>query len=138
MSDAEFNSASFYRFLGEHKLMGCRNRTSGVLYLPPRPMCAVSHTTDMEWEQMAGEGELIAFSIIYIAPTHMVEQGYGPKNPYCAGIVRLKEGAAISGQILGVDVTHPESIRIGTPVKATFLDRGEGEEKRTFLGFEIA
>ncbi len=136
MPQATFNSTNFYKFLGEHKLMGCRNRTSGKLYVPPRSFCSISHNDDMEWEEMSGNGKLIAFTIITVAPTHMIEAGYGRKNPYCAGIVQLDEGAAISGQIFGVDVNHPESIKIGTPVRATFIERGEGDAKRTFLGFE--
>ena len=137
MIEAPFNAVSFHKFLAEHKLMGCRNRTSGALYVPPRPLCAVSHSDDMEWVQMGGKGKLKAFTVIYVAPTHMVKYGYGRNNPYCAGIVELEEGPAISGQILGVDMAHPETIKIGTPVQATFIERGEGATKRTYLGFQV-
>ncbi len=137
MGATAFNSASFYKFLSEHKLMGCRNRTSGKLYVPPRSYCAVSHSDDMEWEEMSGRGKLVAFTVITVAPTHMEKEGYGTKNPYCTGIVELEEEARISGQILGVDVTHPENIKIGTPVQVTFIERGEGEAKRTYLGFKV-
>ena len=137
MSETAFNSSSFYTFLNEHKLMGCRNRTSGKLYVPPRSYCSVSHTDDMEWEEMSGRGKLVAFTVITVAPTHMVKEGYGFKNPYCTGIVELEEEARISGQILGVDVAHPENIKIGTPVQVTFIERGEGQAKRTYLGFEV-
>ena len=138
MSELPFNSNSFYKFLDEHKLMGCRNRSSGKLYVPPRSYCNISHTDEMEWEQMSGKGKLVAYTVITVAPTHMLNEGYGFKNPYCTGIVELEEGARISGQILGVDVKHPESIKIGTPVQVTFIERGEGEAKHTFLGFEVA
>lgn len=138
MSDVPFNNAGFTTLLSEHKLMGCRNRTSGKFYLPPRPMCTKSYTDDMEWEAVSGEGEVIAFTVITVPPTHMIEAGYSRDNPYCAGIVRLKEGPAISGQILGVDLSKPaDSVKIGMPVKAVFLDRGEGETKKTILGFEV-
>jgi len=137
MSETAFNSSSFYTFLNEHKLMGCRNRTSGKLYVPPRSYCSVSHTDDMEWEEMSGRGKLVAFTVITVAPTHMVKEGYGFKNPYCTGIVELEEEARISGQILGVDVAHPENIKIGTPVQVTFIERGEGQAKRTYLGFKV-
>ena len=76
-------------------------------------------------------------SVITVAPSHMIAEGYGFKNPYCTGIVQLQEGPRISGQILGVDVAHPEKIKIGTPVQATFIERGKGEAKRTFLGFQV-
>jgi uncharacterized OB-fold protein len=66
----------------------------------------------------------------------MIEAGYDRKNPYCTGIVQLEEGPAISGQILGVDPTRPEEIEIGTPMRAAFVQRGEGEHARTYLAFE--
>jgi uncharacterized OB-fold protein len=61
----------------------------------------------------------------------------GEFPPYCSGIVRLNDGPAISAQIVGVDVTKPEEIRIETPLKAVFVEQGEGEEKRTYLAFEV-
>jgi uncharacterized OB-fold protein len=137
MSDLPFNSTSFYKFLDEGKLMGSRNRTSGKLYVPPRTFCSTSHNDNMEWVEMSGKGELAAFTVITIAPTHMIEAGYGRKNPYCTGIVKLEEGASISGQILGVDVSKPESIKIGTPVKVKVIERGEGDKKHNCLAFEV-
>jgi hypothetical protein len=138
MSDVPFNNAGYNKLLSEHKLMGCRNRTSGKFYLPPRPLCTTSYTNDMEWEAVSGNGEVIAFTVITVPPTHMIEAGYSRDNPYCAGIVRLKEGPAISGQILGVDLSKPaDSVKIGMPVKAVFIDRGEGEAKKTVLAFEV-
>jgi hypothetical protein len=136
-NELPFNSTSFFKFVAQHKLMGCRNQTSGKLYVPPRSWCSISHRDDMAWEEMSGNGKLIAFTIITVAPTHMIEAGYGRKNPYCAGIVRLDEGAAISGQIFGVDVNRPESIKIGTPVRTKYIERGEGDAARTYLGFEV-
>jgi uncharacterized OB-fold protein len=138
MSELPFNSASYYKLLSEHKLMGCRNRTSGKFYFPPRPICTKSYTDDMEWEAVSGKGEIIAFTVITVPPTHMIEAGYSRENPYCAAIVRLQEGPAISGQIFGLDLSRPEnSAKIGMPVKAVFFERGEGEAKKTLLGFEV-
>ena len=66
----------------------------------------------------------------------MIAAGYDRKNPYTVGIVKTKEGPMISAQILGVNSCDPASIKIGTPLKVVFIDRGEGEAKKTFLGFE--
>jgi uncharacterized OB-fold protein len=90
----------------------------------------------MAWVEMSGEGTLLAFTTIHIAPTAMIEAGYDRKNPYCTGIVRLPEGPAVSAQILGVDPTRPQEIEIGMPLQVTFVQRGEGEQARTFLAFE--
>ena len=71
--------------------------------------------------EMSGKGELVAFTTVHIAPTAMIEAGYGRKNPYCTGIVQLDEGPAISAQILGVDAARPQEIEIGMPLRVTFV-----------------
>lgn len=131
-----FTSTEYYKFLSEHKLMASRCRENRAVYLPPRAICPTNHSTDMEWVELSGKGKVIAFTVITIAPTAMIEAGYSRTNPYCAGIVQLEEGPTISAQILGVDVAHPEKIAIGTPVQATFVERGEGDKRRTYLAFQ--
>jgi uncharacterized OB-fold protein len=136
MADKEFTGTSFYQFLAENHLMGSRCRSCGMLHVPPRAMCPACYAEEMEWVEMSGEGELLAFTSVYIAPTAMIEAGYDRKNPYCTGVVQLAEGPAISAQILGVDPTRPEEIKIGTPLRIAFVQRGEGEQARTYLAFE--
>lgn len=137
MSDTEFTHTSHYQALGEHKLVGSRCKGCGKLYFPARPMCPECHGKDMEAVELSGRGKLAAYSVIYIAPTAMIQAGYDRKNPYCAAVVSLEEGPSICAQLVGVDVAHPETIQIGAPVSAAFLDRGEGEAKKTFLGFQV-
>jgi uncharacterized OB-fold protein len=99
-------------------------------------MCPACFGEEMAWEEMSGHGKLVAFTTVHIAPTAMLEAGYDRKNPYCAGIVQLAEGPAISAQILGIDASRPEEIGIGMPVHIAFVQRGEGEARQTYLGFE--
>jgi uncharacterized OB-fold protein len=131
-----FNGTSFYEFLGENRLMGSRCKSCGALHLPPRAMCPACYADEMAWVEMSGEGKLLAFTTVHIAPTAMIEAGYGRDKPYCAGIVQLDEGPAISAQIVGVDAGRPAEIEVGTPLQATFVRRGEGDEVRTYLAFE--
>jgi len=49
--------------------------------------------------------------------------------------VELEEGVKISAQILGLDATKPEEVKIGTALEAEFVERGESEKKKTFLAF---
>jgi uncharacterized OB-fold protein len=132
----EFTGTTFYKFLSAHKLMGSRCASCGALYLPPRPLCTACYSDDIVWAEMSGKGKLLAFTTVHIALTAMIEAGYGRDNPYCTGIVQLDDGPAISAQILGVDAAHPEQIAIGTLLQAVFVERGEGEEKRTYLAFQ--
>ena len=131
-----FTHAAFSNYLNEHKLMGTRDKKSGAVFLPPRPLNPENFSIDMEWLEFKGKGKLQAFTIVYIAPTAMLEAGYDRKNPYCVGIVKTEEGPMVSALILGVNVGHPETIKVGMPMQATFVDRGEGELKKSFLAFE--
>lgn len=115
--------------------MGSKCQRCGAVYVPPRPLCPACHSEEMEWIEMGGEGKLVAYTTVHIGPKLMIEEGYDRSNPYCTGIVELVEGPRISARILGVDAHDPQGIEIGTPLTVEFLDRGEGEEKRTFLAF---
>ena len=117
--------------------MGVRCQSCGNLFLPPKPMCSHCFGEELAWEELSGEGELAAFTIIHIAPTAMIAAGYGRENPYCSGIVKLKDGVSISAQILGVDVDHPENINIGCRLEVEFLERQVAEGNNTFLAFQI-
>ena len=135
MSQQAFTQAAFEQFFSERKLMGAHCQACDTLYLPPRPMCAACFGADMDWVELPERGKLIAFTIIHIAPTAMIEAGYGRDNPYISGIVELENGLSISAQILGLDVTKPEQIQIGTAVIAEYVERGAGDFKKTFLAF---
>ncbi len=135
--DQDFTHGAFQNHLSEHKLMGTQCKSCGAKYLPPRPLCAHCYSDEMEWIEMTSEGTLAAFTTIHIAPTAMIAAGYGRDHPYCAGIVNLENGLSISAQILGVDVNQPQTIQIGAPLKVEFVERGEGEEKKTFLAFRV-
>jgi hypothetical protein len=127
---------AFYQYLAEHKLMGSRCQSCGALHLPPRSLCPACYSDELYWEQVSGTGKLVAFTTVHIAPTAMIEAGYGRTNPYCTGIVQLDEGPCISAQITGVDPAAPQEIELGTPVRVAFVQRGEGEDQRTYLAFE--
>ncbi|HEY53923.1 MAG TPA: Zn-ribbon domain-containing OB-fold protein [Caldilineae bacterium] len=135
MSEHRFTHTLFQQHLDEQKLPGSRCRNCGELYLPPRPLCPNCHSGDMSAEMLGGQGRLIAFTAIHIAPTVMLEAGYSVKNPYFAGIVQLAEGPAISAQIIGVDATQPQNIKIGSQVQVAFIERS-GSEHRA-LAFEV-
>lgn len=137
MTEKIFTRAAFEEKLAEKKLMASQCADCGAQFLPPRPMCTECYGDNMAWVEAGTEGILEAFTIVYIASTAMIEAGYGREKPHCSGIVRLDNGLSISAQILGVDVFAPETIKIGTPVRVKFLERGEGEGKKTFLAFEV-
>ena len=133
-----FTAASFQAYMNEGKLMGSRNRETGEVFVPPRPIDPGTHGNNMEWVELSGRGTLAAFTSVYIGTSAMIDAGYDRKKPYVAGVVELEEGPRISAQILGLDAARPDMGWIGRPLRATFVERGAGEKRRAYLAFEAA
>ena len=131
-----FTVASFDQYLAEGKLMASRCKDCGELTLPPRAICPKCHSHNMAWTETSGKGKLAGFTVISIAPTFMIEQGYGRDNPYVSGIVELDEGVKISARVSGLDTSKPEEIKVGTPLTVDFVTFGEGDNAKTYLAFK--
>ncbi len=136
MAERPFSDIFYEQYLHEEKLMSSRCKKCGALYLPPRPICIECHDTNMEWEEIKGQGKLAAFTLINIAPTFMQKEGYTRDRPYCLGVVELEEGPRVDARIEGVDTTKPETIKVGMPLRVKYLHRDEGENKITYLAYE--
>ncbi len=136
-TDRPFTAASFQAYMNEGKLMGSRNRETGEVFVPPRPIDPGTHGEDMEWVELSGRGTLAAFTSVYIGTSAMIDAGYDRNTPYVAAIVELAEGPRISAQLLGVDGKQPDIAWIGQPLKAAFVERGEGDKRRSYLAFEM-
>ena len=136
MEERPFNDTSHEQFLNERKIMGSKCKKCGALALPPRLICISCFGTDMEWVQFKGTGKLSAFTSITVAPPYMVKEGFSRNNPYVVGVVELEEGVKTVARIIGFDAKKPELIKVGTPLKAEFLEKGEGPERRYLLAFK--
>ncbi len=136
MEERPMSDISFNRFLQENRLMGCRCRDCDARFVPPRPICTACFSSNMDWMEMKGEGRLAAFTVITVAPPFMIAQGYHRKNPYVSGVVELDQGGRVDARIVGVDATRPESIEMGTRMRARFLHRREPQTRETYLAFE--
>jgi uncharacterized protein len=136
--ERSFTATSFQAYLDEGKLMGSRCVDTGEIFVPPRPMCPRTYSPNMEWIELSGQGKLLAFTSVYIGTSAMIAAGYDRKTPYCTGIVELAEGPRFSAQIHGVDAARPDTIQIGQPLQALFIERGEGEKRHKHLAFMAA
>ncbi len=138
MSDEkDITIQSYLEYIANKKLMGSKCKKCNAMYVPPRKLCIKCNSTDMEWVEMSGKGKVAAFSCIGVGTTFMAEKGYSMKKPYCFSVIKLDEGPMISGQLIGVDESKPETIKIDTSVKVTFLETEiKGDEPRIDLGFE--
>lgn len=138
MEERLFNDISYRAFLDEEKLMGSKCKKCGAIYFPPRPLCIKCYSPEMEWVELSGKGKLAGYNYTYIGPLWTMEEGYDRQHPYCVGVVELEEGVRAVARIEEVDLSNPESPKIGMPLRVTFLHRGAGEKARTYLAFKPA
>ena len=136
MEERPFSDISYEQFLNKEKIMGSKCKKCHALYAPPRPICIKCQSSEMEWVEFKGEGKLTAFTCIAVGPPFMIAEGYNRKNPYVSGVVELDGGVRVDARIEGVDANSPDDIKVGMPLRAKFLHRGEGEKKETYLAFE--
>ncbi|TDA70205.1 MAG: Zn-ribbon domain-containing OB-fold protein [Clostridia bacterium] len=133
-----FTRDAFVGWLQEKKLMGARCGKCGQVYLPPRPYCPSCRSSEMEWHELSGRGEVAAFTAVHVAPTFMEKQGFGRGKPYATAVVRLQEGPGISARLVGVDAARPEEIKVGTQVEVDFLEVEAEGGKQVDLAFRPA
>jgi uncharacterized OB-fold protein len=135
--EKEFTIQNYLEYINNKKLMGSKCKKCNTTFVPPRKLCTECNSTDVDWVEMSGKGKIAAYSCIGVGTTFMVNKGYSMKKPYCFSVIELDEGAMVSGQLIGVDETKPDDIRIDTPVQVKFLETElEGGETRVDLGFE--
>ncbi|MFX0135354.1 MAG: Zn-ribbon domain-containing OB-fold protein, partial [Candidatus Hodarchaeota archaeon] len=120
--EKELTIQSYLEYINNKKLMGSKCKKCDAVDVPPRKLCIKCNSTDVDWIEMSGNGKIAAFSCIGVGTTFMVEKGYSMKKPYCFSVIRLDEGPMVSGQLIGVDETKPDTIKIETPVKVKFIE----------------
>ncbi len=135
VAENEFYSAAYHRFISQGRLVGSECSKCGARHLPPRPICPQCHAREAKLVEVKGDGKLVAYTVIMVGSPLMVEEGFDREHPYCSGVVELAGGLRVTARILGVDVLHPDRIKIGTPLVAEYQQRVHSGEKETFLAF---
>ena len=135
----DFTVQNYLDYLTAKKLMGSKCKKCGAMYVPPRKLCTSCNSIDMEWVQMSGKGKIAAFTTITVGTPFFVKKGYGRDKPYCFSVIKLEEGPMVSGQLIGVDESKPETINVEMPVEVSFIETEiKGDEPRVDLGFKPA
>jgi uncharacterized protein len=107
-----FTVEQFYKFLSERKLMAGKCLKCGKIHLPPRPLCGNCFSRDFEWVNVSGNGKLLTYTVINIAPAQ-----FQALTPYAVGIVQLENGVKIPGMIQGL---KQEQLKIGMELLLDF------------------
>jgi uncharacterized OB-fold protein len=121
---SEFTAKEFNDNLVQGKLIGNKCKTCGSLHLPPRRICSHCGSQNFESIRFKGEGTIEAVTLNTIPSS-----GFRSRAPYVVGIIRLDEGASISGLIL---VNGAKNYEIGRKVALSIIKEGE----KSILGFK--
>ena len=99
----------FIDHLEQGKVMGTRCKGCGLTFFPPRADCYRCLSSDMEWFQVTGTGELISYSKLEFAPV-----GFGDDLPYCIALLDYGD-YKVFGRIAG-DIPE-EELQLGMQMK---------------------
>ena len=99
----------FWEGLKEGKIYTTRCKNCGKLYFPPVADCAECYSSDMEWIELSGEGEIETFTHIIVKPASFQDE-----PPYTVAIARLKEGVRALAWLTGA---KKKDIKVGMKVR---------------------
>jgi len=108
----------FFAAAKRHELAVQRCRQCGAYRFPAREICSGCLSRDAEWVTVSGEGEIFSYNVMH----QVYHPGFADEVPYAVVVVKLKEGAKMTSNLLGVP---PHDIRIGLPVRVVFEDINE-------------
>jgi len=96
-----------------YRLIGTQCKTCNEKFFPPRVICPTCRRKGViEPFQFSGEGEIYSYTVVRAAPT-----GFEYQKPYVIAIVKLKEGALCTAQIVDCEIDEP---KIGDKVDMIF------------------
>jgi uncharacterized OB-fold protein len=102
----------------EGKLLVKSCKDCGKPHYYPRGICPHCFSTNLEWKQAKGTGEVYTYSIMQAA-----------KPPYVIAYVTLDEGVSMMTNIVDVD---PASVKVGQKVKVVFKPMDNGNKLPCF------
>jgi len=107
-----FTIDSFYKFVGEGKLMAAKCNGCGAVLLPPRPACSKCMSKDLRWIPVNPAGKLLTYTVIHVSPKE-----FESKAPYALGIVRFDNGGQLLGMVRDIE---PAKLQVGMTVTIDF------------------
>jgi uncharacterized OB-fold protein len=105
----------FFDAAKRHELVVQRCTQCGTYRFPVREICSSCLSRDATWERVSGAGEVFSYNIMH----QVYHPGFAGDVPYAVVVVKLREGAKMTSNLVGV---APHDVRIGMPVKVVFED----------------
>ena len=115
------------RFLTELKdngrFVGIRCPSCGRVQMPPRVVCAACHVKNGEWVELAPEGTMVGFTIMYLPLTDPTT-GKPHEPPFVYGSVKLDGSDSTVEHMVNVE-PDLDKVWVGMRLKVVLRDREE-------------
>ncbi len=113
MADSE--AVAWWEAAAEHRLVVQRCTSCEHTRLPPAPVCPECRSSDSDWKEVSGRGEVYTYTIVHrpIAA--------GQELPYVIAVITL-EGAGGVRLISNLVDVNPDELEIGFPVELVWED----------------
>ena len=102
----------FWDGVARHELR-IQQRPDGTLQHPPVPAIWADKSAQSDYVVASGRGTIFTFTV------HHAPKVRGRTLPFIVAVVELEEGVRMVGELRNAD---PATVRIGMPVRTTFLD----------------
>jgi uncharacterized OB-fold protein len=105
----------FFEAAKRHELVVQRCTQCGTHRFPAREICSNCLSRDATWVTVSGQGEIFSYNVMH----QVYHPGFADEVPYAVVVVKVKEGAKMISNLVGV---KPDAVKIGMPVKVVFED----------------
>ncbi|MCJ7614481.1 Zn-ribbon domain-containing OB-fold protein [Candidatus Bathyarchaeota archaeon] len=102
-------TSKFWEGLEEGKVYATKCRKCGVLHFPPVADCGACGSSEVEWTELDGRGEVVTFTQVVVKPASFSEE-----PAYIVAIARLREGVKALAWLTGIE---RENVKVGMKVK---------------------
>lgn len=117
--------AKFWEGLKEGKLYTTKCKKCGKVFFPPSADCPDCMTSDMDWVELSGDAELVAFTEIHVKPAT-----FSQYPTYIVAVGQLKEGPRALAWLTGV---KREDVKVGMKLKLKPVVYEEGRVAYEFV-----
>ena len=109
----------FIGYLEDGKVMFTTCKECGAMFFPPRADCSKCLSSDMDWAEVTGEGDLISFSKLQYGPV-----GFEDDLPYTIAVAQFKDV-----KVFGRMSKKLADDEISVGMKVTVSPLGIGDDK---------
>lgn len=118
-------TVGFWEGVATDRLRIKRCTDCGHTWHPKRIVCTQCGSSELEWTDASGNGEVYSFSEVHRAPT----PAFASSVPYAVGVVRLDEGVHLFTRLFAAD----GGLDIGARVKCEFRVLELGQKMPVFV-----